>query len=273
MTTKRALVATAVLLALACLVGNLSAGEFVPPTPPPDLVNAEGLIEVPEDWTVERPDPDLEQGLDLYVSRCATCHGIDGDGAGSVARFLDPAPRDFTLGVYRIRSTITGEVPTDEDIFRTITSGFPGTAMPAWSGLTAEERWQLVFYLKSLSPWFDAEYPPETVAIPDAPPPTAELVDRGAIVYDVMGCAQCHGPDGRGDGPASGSMVDDLENPIYPFDMTRAYLMKGGRSAEDIYRTFHTGLNGTPMPSYDSVISDTDTWALVYFTQSLFLDQ
>src|SRR3970282_1954049 len=50
----------------------------------------------------------------------------------------------------------TGDrVPTDVDLFRTISRGMPGSAMPSWGHLTEEERWGLVHYVKSFAekPW------------------------------------------------------------------------------------------------------------------------
>ena len=46
--------------------------------------------------------------------------------------YMLPRPRDFTKGVYQIRTTASGELPTDADIRRVIDDGMPGTAMPEW---------------------------------------------------------------------------------------------------------------------------------------------
>lgn len=219
------------------------------------------------------PAPDLARGSDLYGVRCAVCHGGDGDGQGPVARFLDPRPRDFTRAVYKLRTTPSGTLPTDADLYRVITRGIPGTAMLGWGGLSAADRWQLVHYIKSLSPRFAAEGQGAAIAVSVAPPATADDLARGAGVYRVMGCHMCHGNEGRGDGPSVSTLVDDAKQPIRAFDMTRAWKLKGGTSPEDVYRTFHTGLDGTPMPSYRGVLSERDSWALVAFVRSLFVDR
>ena len=71
-----------------------------------------------------------------------------GDGEGPAAKFLDPRPRDFTLGTFKFRTTQSGELPTNEDLFRTVSRGLPGTAMQAFdndlikNGLTEGDRWQ-----------------------------------------------------------------------------------------------------------------------------------
>ena len=59
---------------------------------------------------------------------------------------------------------------------------------------------------------------------------------------------------GKGDGPSANALVDDFDVPIRPFDFTTGSF-KFGDSPADVYRTFNTGLNGTPMPSfYDTIL-------------------
>lgn len=106
-------------------------------------------------------DPSAVDAARLYASACATCHGHAGRGDGRAARHLDgPAPRDFTTGVFKFRSTPAGIPPTDEDLFRAISRGVPGTWMPAWEGLlTRSQRWALVRYVKGFSSVFTEEAP------------------------------------------------------------------------------------------------------------------
>jgi len=58
-----------------------------------------------------------------YRRYCAGCHGDYGDANGENAVWLDPKPRDFTIATFKCRSTLTGTLPTDEDIFNTIARG------------------------------------------------------------------------------------------------------------------------------------------------------
>ena len=74
----------------------------------------------------------VEQGQEIYFRRCSFCHGLLGDGEGPAAEFLDPRPRDFTLGTFKFRTTQSGELPTDADLFRTVSRGLPGTGMQAF---------------------------------------------------------------------------------------------------------------------------------------------
>src|SRR6202043_4112949 len=68
-----------------------------------------------------------------YRRYCAGCHGELGDGNGENAAWLDPKPRDFTTATFKCRSTPTGMLPTDEDLFDTIGRGVTNSNMPIWN--------------------------------------------------------------------------------------------------------------------------------------------
>ncbi len=82
-----------------------------------------------------------DRGEVSFLRHCSICHGARGDGRGPRAGSLSSTPRDFTNPVWR-----EGQKP--EDIFRIITDGLTGTAMPAWGpSLGPSERWDLVAYV------------------------------------------------------------------------------------------------------------------------------
>ena len=58
---------------------------------------------------------DVAAGKVLYSKACDQCHGPEGDGLGIMADLLFPRPRDFRRGVYKVRTTNSGELPTDPD--------------------------------------------------------------------------------------------------------------------------------------------------------------
>lgn len=87
----------------------------------------------------------------LYRKQCAHCHGIDGDGAGPTAMFLNPYPRDYRKGVFKFTSTGPGMKPTREDLKRTLVDGLMGTAMPSFKLLPDHEIDALVEYVIYLS--------------------------------------------------------------------------------------------------------------------------
>ncbi|MFQ5911673.1 MAG: c-type cytochrome [Nitrospinota bacterium] len=222
------------------------------------------------------------EGKKIYTSWCSFCHGEEGDGKGPVASYLDPRPRDFTSNLFKFRTTTTGELPTDEDLYRTVSLGVPGTAMPAWGEgnfrLSAQDRWKVVFYIKTLAEDFgDPDLSPYNALIdlPAPPPKRAELIARGRELYQDKtkgGCVKCHGPEGRGDGPEAGAQQDDWGFRILAQDLTRSWRYKNwGSSPEQIFRTLSTGINGTPMPGYADSLSEEERWALAYYVDSLVI--
>lgn len=213
------------------------------------------------------PRGDATKGEALYARKCAVCHGETGKGDGPAEFVLFPKPRDLTSGRFKIRSTPT--LPTDQDLFRVITRGIPGTAMPAWELLTEAERWDLVAYVKRLSPVFGERAAGPPLTIPPPPRPTRALSKLGERFYADAGCVECHGPSGRGDGTSAPTLTDDWGHPIVPYDFTIPGRMKAGSTARDIYRTLLNGIGGTPMPSYEDSLSEEEMWGLAYYVLSL----
>ena len=76
----------------------------------------------------DRP-PLVAEGARLYGRSCAVCHGDGGRGDGIIASRLLAPPRDFTQAVFKIRSTPSGSLPTDLDLFQTLSRGIHGTDM------------------------------------------------------------------------------------------------------------------------------------------------
>ncbi len=215
-------------------------------------------------------------GKRVYRKACFPCHGVRGDGNGPGAKPLDPRPRDFTKGLFKFRSTSTGELPTDEDLMRAVAQGVRGTAMPAWERLlTLEERTAVVAYVKSFYPDFsDPDFAPEdfVLEVGEAPESHATRVEAGATLFrdeKLAGCVKCHGEAGKGDGPEAGTQRDEWGFPIDPTDLTNREDYKMGSSVGEIYRTLSTGLNGTPMPGYADTLSEEDRWNLAMFVASL----
>lgn len=214
-----------------------------------------------------------EAGARLYRTHCVQCHGPAGAGDGPAADRVYPRPRDFTLALFKIRSTPSGSVPTDHDLFRVISEGLPGTSMPPWKKvLSEEERWQLVHHVKTFDTMgiFADEPAKERVALGPVPEVTTELIQKGQKLYESKKCWQCHGRLGRGDGPSAEGMKDDWGHPIRPVNFTKSWRFRGSDRLEDIFRTFSTGLNGTPMPSFaDTLPEAADRWALAAYVRSL----
>ena len=210
----------------------------------------------------------LAKGEGLYQEHCASCHGADGNGKGTVASDLSTKPRNFTKGIYKFRSTPSGELPTDDDLLRTIAVGIPGTAMEGYQEFPQADLLALVAYLKTFSPRFLKTRPGTPIIVPSPRPLTPEATTRGQLVYQEMYCAACHGEKALGDGELAQGLTDTNGDPIQPANLTTGKL-KSGQGPQAIYRTIMTGLDGTPMPSYGDSLDPEEGWDLALYIFSL----
>jgi mono/diheme cytochrome c family protein len=240
------------------------------------LVMAVKVIPVP---LPPSPVPqDTTAGKKVYDRWCAGCHGDTGGGDGEAAHYMIPRPRDFTGAIYQIRSTASGELPTDADLERAIDQGLPGTAMPGWkTRLSDRERRDVIAYIKTFSTFFaDSGVHPQALKFASAPGGGggADAIRIGRQFYDSIGCRKCHGDRGRGDGPSAPTLKDDAGQPTFAADLTQNWRFNGGGTAEDIYHRLRTGLDGTPMPSFSDLLdqkflTEDELWRVAQYVRSL----
>ena len=208
-----------------------------------------------------------------YRRYCVVCHGVLGDGNGESAKWFEPPmypkPRDFTLAVFECRSTLTGTLPTDEDIFDTIARGMDRSNMPPWNTFTKQQRADLVAWIKHFSPRWQTEKPGTPIQVPPEPEVTPERVKAGQDVFARVQCWKCHGVDGKANGPSASTLQDDLGRSILPFNFAEGAHPKCGSTDRDLYRVFMTGMDGTPMPSFADNIKPDEAWELVFYLRTL----
>lgn len=232
-----------------------------------------GIMGTAQDSHVGKMVGSAKRGKALYERYCIFCHGPSGDGRGESAPYLDPKPRDFTKAVFKCRSTPSGSLPLDSDLYDTITRGIHASGMPSWKPLLRRERVDLVAYIKTFSPAFQEEKPGQPVPIPPEPPNSAESITRGAALFQSLNCWSCHGKDGRGHGPSAASLTDNQGNPITPFDFTSGTRFKCGESDRDMFRDLLTGLDGTPMPSFAAAMKPDQMWDVVHYIRTLSISK
>jgi DMSO reductase family type II enzyme heme b subunit len=233
------------------------------------LITLAGLLTV-----IAAPNSALAQAGDaavgkrVYELRCAGCHGLKGDGKGPAAELLDPRPRDFTTGIYKIRTT-ANKVPSDQDLFRVISEGMPGTSMPSWAVLPERERRDLVAYIKTFA-GDKLKEPPKPAELPKEVSSSTESLKRGREMFEAIECNKCHGNQGRADGPSRAELKDEWEHPIKPANLTKRWNFRGGASRTAIATRLAVGVLGTPMPAFiDSVEKPEDIWHLTNYVLSL----
>lgn len=252
----------------------------------------------------------LNRGKVTYRTYCSSCHGQKGDGAGPSAKGLIPPPRNFTapLVVFKFASVKAGDLPTDEDLVRTVRSGLHGTAMLKWDIPEAQLR-EVIQYIKTFSKRWLEEAPGDPIEVgpdPYGEAKKAEGIAKGKQLYYVKtNCHLCHPTyvdqnefneilkaGGKEPGPlrpdAGWSVVkpsDSFGVNVTPPDFTWHELRsitrvdpmagaaeQGAQVAErrkDLFRAIATGIGGTAMPTWKGAIPDEEIWAMVYYTESL----
>ncbi len=264
-----------------------------------ELVEETGTFAHPE--SIGKPSGiNLAKGQAVYQERCVQCHGISGDGDGPAAKFLYPRPRDYRKGLFKFTSTPYGFRPLRSDLERTIKAGVRGTSMPAFNLLPKDELQAVLDYVlmlthrgefeEGLVNLADAEEAIEPGLVntevlprvtqrweqaesqqiqPFTPQPkfTEEHVVLGKKAFLTIGCAKCHGEDGRGQ-MADNMGKDGWGRTTRAADLTSG-MLHGGQQPLDIYRRIYSGINGTPMPSFASALqSQPDTiWHLVAYVK------
>ena len=270
-----------VCLAVACFVGLAEAAE----TEKPSLAGKYPAFGLAEKENI------LEQGKKVYATYCAGCHGTSGDGNGPAASQLDPKPRNFTLAQFRFSSRPSGDLPTDEDLFRTVTEGLKGTSMPGWPLLPEADRRAVITYIKNFAPdkWENSN-PSLPTVIADDPyygQDKAQAIRRGEAVYHgIAQCYSCHAgylPPEKinqaraetGMSPMEGFREDFAHSRIIqnedgsfikPPDFTWDRL-KRGADLQTLYQVIGNGIGGVAMPTWKSVFPEEDLWGLAYYVQ------
>lgn len=257
----------AAVLSLALATGYRVSAQDVPdvgPHPPQPQKAMESHI-----GNVTGHAQDAKSNFRRY---CAGCHGDLGDGNGENAQWIEPKPRDFTMATFKCRSTLTGTLPTDQDLYNSIGRGFTNSNMPIWNTFSPQQRADLVAYIKTFSARWDKEKAGDPIKVPPEPPVTIESIAHGKALFTKLECWKCHGPQGKGDGPSASTLTDSKDQPIRPYNFADGKddsRFKCGSTNRDIYTIFMTGVDGTPMPSFADVIQPNDAWDLVHFLRTL----
>ncbi|MCG8405921.1 MAG: cytochrome c [Phycisphaerales bacterium] len=248
----------------------------------------------------------IEEGEIAYARHCTGCHGAEGDGNGEAAKFLHPKPRNFVSANFKFSSTRSGQLPTDEDLHRTIKEGLKGSAMPPFDLLPERTREALVAYIKTFSPKWKERMPASPIPFVHDPyllePDKSEAIARGEEIYHGYAmCWNCHPayvpPDRINkyrrsvDAMEFGEFREDLDEAvgkentegqlIYPPDFKRDFV-RAGMDVADLYRSIAAGITGTAMPTWvDSMdvpaenpedpplVKVEDLWAMAYYVRSL----
>ena len=223
------------------------------------------------------PDPpaeaSAERGKQIYMEKCVYCHAEDGNGKGVSAFYASPRPRNFIKGQYKFRTTPFGKIPTDDDLYKMLVRGMPGTTMPSWKHFPEVDLKSLVLYLKTLSKKF-AKFKKKgkthILIKADPPPPLdQQSLERGKKFFTAT-CSGCHGLKGRSDGESTKRNVDIESDAIRPRNLTKPWTFRRGNSPQQLFLTIRTGLSTTAMPRHSKrIYKDSDIWDIVHYVATL----
>lgn len=247
-------------------------------------------------------------GAALFAQHCASCHGITGDGRGvahleprarafgadkfKLATTLNGVPTDDDL----LRVLKRGIPGSAMPAFAQPADGAPASGAAVAAHLTDDQLRAVIGHVRELTRAgvyadirrkiekagdedFDParasqraavlSQPGEPLAVPTVPVSAApDRLANGKAAY-LKNCAQCHGPEGKGDGPQVKDMKNEDGTPNRPRDFT-AGVYKGGKEPAQLYARIRLGIPGTPMPATPvSSLPDADAADLISYVLSL----
>ena len=209
-------------------------------------------------------------GKGIYEKRCSNCHGMEGRGDGPGAGFFRPKPTNFARGEFKYATTMKGELPTDEDLFKTVSLGLPGTGMPAWESVLSEaDRKAVIAHVKTFSRKFSEQQgAPKPIDIGQKISSSDDSIAKGKdLFFKKADCVRCHGVEGRADGKNA------VDMPVWPRNLTKGWLFRRGNSPEEIFYRISRGVGNKDMPSFakgETVeTTEEERWHIANYVQSL----
>lgn len=202
----------------------------------------------------------LQEGKELYVNYCLTCHGCAGNGLGSYAGTLAITPANYKQEPFR-------SMP-DDQWFWHVSEGVPGTVMPPWSeSLTEEQLWKVIRYVQQV-------FARPVMHDPDEGDPSGayagltnpvnlniDVLEQGKAIF-IRECMVCHGDAGRGQGPYRAEL-----QPGPPDFGDGSY---GDYTDADYFWRISEGVPWSAMPAWRLQYSEEDRWKVVHYIRTMF---
>ena len=220
---------------------------------------ADGGSSDPQGWPTFT-ETGLQNGKEVYVKYCLTCHGCSGNGLGSYGGTLAVTPADFKQEPIR-------NMP-DDQWFWHVSEGVPGTVMPTWKeSLSESDRWDVIRYIQriySKPAMHDPDEGDPPAGYSDLTNPldiTTQVLDEGKTIF-IRECMVCHGDAGRGNGPYRSTI-----QPGPPDFGDGSY---GDYTDSDYFWRISEGVPWTAMPSWKLQYGEEDRWKLVHYIRGVF---
>ena len=209
----------------------------------------------------------FEEGKMLYTEKCLRCHGGSANGQGAYARQTLTHPANLNERITNF--------PGDNYHFWRVSEGVPGTDMPPWGwSLDEATRWEINTFEMSfalgafrtvdgeISDQEGDDFNDKTHIMPGIAG-TQQDFTEGKAVFELY-CAQCHGTDGMGDGPASILSDGGYINPEPAnFEESGSDFTNYGRWVWKV----REGVETTNMPPWKYALSDDEIFKVIFYEQ------
>jgi mono/diheme cytochrome c family protein len=150
----------AAVLVVFIFLSGYQRGVSIGKRTPPPLEKPGGQVATVDLRKLRLATPEATaKGKMLFLTNCASCHGPEGRGDGERAAELSPRPRNYHTEKFKF-----GAAPIQ--IYNTVTTGSPGTSMPAFELLPPEDRWALVHFVRTQIPNPPDDSPEEIAKLP-----------------------------------------------------------------------------------------------------------
>jgi mono/diheme cytochrome c family protein len=204
----------------------------------------------------------FERGKLLYLTTCAHCHGLSGQGDGWDGAYLDVKPADLTAPDMKTKS--------DGDLLVALTFGVSNSAHPSWGEFLPEnQRWDIIKFVKEA---FILGLPPLPSLYADGGTSAnvmslsqADWTKEGHVISTTNGadlyaiyCATCHGKQGKGDGPGALKLTSGGYAP-FALNMQTPY----------VFERVWYGVPESIMPPFQWLLNETDIWDIVSYLATL----
>ncbi|TRO53244.1 c-type cytochrome [Candidatus Bathyarchaeota archaeon] len=215
-----------------------------------------------EEWTQL-----FEQGKETYIKLCLSCHGCSGNGQGPYARHVIERPANLNERI--------SNYPGDFYHFWRVSEGVPGTAMPAWklsyneSTIWTINTYEMSFVMGSLRTVSgdisdeEGDIFNNATGIMPGITGSQEDYEKGMALFNLY-CAQCHGVEGHGDGPASSKTGGYITPEPANFTESGSDFTNYGRYVWKV----REGVETTNMPPWKYVLSDEDIFKIIFYIQT-----
>ncbi len=109
-------------------------------------------------------------GRQVFVTRCASCHGTNANGGEFAPSIVERVP-----------------LRTDDELISLLHNGLPSSGMPAFPDVVDQDRANLISFLRTLKPFEGESAPRASLSLQDGKKLQGLVLNRAANDMQVLG--------------------------------------------------------------------------------------